>query len=58
MEDALLNTLRLMKFEEAKGALKAALRCYYRDPYGGNNEYDEHEKIVREIIQKIEDELE
>jgi len=47
-----------MKFEEAKGALKAALRCYYRDPYGGNNEYDEHEKIVREIIQKIEDELE
>ena len=53
--DNILNTLRMIKLEEAKSSLRSSLQCYYED--GSDDSFDKHRKIIKEIIKQIEDEL-
>ena len=54
MRDKVVETIRMMALERAKGELQSARQCYW----GDDERSIKHNKILLEIIKKIKDELE
>ena len=59
MDEKILQALRAMAWERAKGELQAALHTYYSKykPSGerDDGQYQQAAKTVREFIQQVED---
>lgn len=61
MENDILQSLRAMAWERAKGELKSMLQTFYPD-YGNGGEvvygkFNDLDECIKEFIEKVEDEI-